>query len=159
MAINAKNQKNYYCKGDQTYHYKSELPESLRPFVDYVFSSGGIAGDDFKSFNTKLRNAVKKLLPQGFAIHKWIKGHYYSSAVIKTPGDRFIYISFSDVRYSPNEWFTSILYRTMAHEADWRGGPNHYTSLFSLKDDLYAMERREKIRAWSAAAAAGGCQA
>ena len=159
MAINSKNERTYYCRGDQTYHHKSDLPTTLRPFVDYVFSSGGIAGDDFKSFNTKFKNAVKKLLPDGFSIHTWSKGHYYCSAVIKTPGNRYIYLSIPDVRYSQNEWFSNILYRTMKHEKDWTGGHNCYTTLFTLAKDIQAMEDREKICAWRDVAVAGGGQA
>lgn len=126
----------YYCKGDRTYHHKSELPSSLRPFVDYQFSSGGVAGPDFLSFNTKFRNAIKKLLPAGYTLHSWSKGHYECSGVIKTPENKFIYISISDVRFWMNEWFTSVLIRTMEHDKDWRGGMNHYTSLFAFTKDV-----------------------
>ena len=135
--------KTYYCKGDTAYHYKSELPKNLQPFVDYQFSSGGIAGDDFKSFNTKLHNAVKKLLPAGYEIHKWYKNHYECSAVIKDVEGKFIYLHFSDVRFWLNKWFTDILYRTMAHEKDWRGGRNHSTTLFTLTQDLQNLRRNE----------------
>ena len=140
MAVNAKNVKTYYCKGDQTHHHKTDLPTSLRPFVDHIFSNGSYASDDFKSFNTKYKNYINKILPNGFSIYQWIKGHYYISAVLKTPTDRFIYISISDVRYSPNEWFTNILYRTMENDRDFRGGMNHYTSLFTLARDLERLD-------------------
>lgn len=128
--------KPYWCKGDGAYHYKSELPSSLRPFVDYVFSSGGYTGDDFRSFNTKFKNAIKKLLPNEYEIHYWNKGHYYCSAVIKTTEGKFIYISIPDVRFFPNEWFTDILYRTMEHDKDWTGGLNHRTTLFTFTKDV-----------------------
>ena len=126
----------YYCKGDQTYHYKSELPRSLQPFVGYLFSSGSYIGDDFKSFNTKFRNSIKKLLPNGYKIHYWNRGHYYCSAVIKTPEEKFIYISIPDVRYWENEWFSDILCRTMKHDKDLTGGQNHRTTLFTFTKDI-----------------------
>ena len=126
----------FYCKGDRTYHYKSELPKPLQPFVSHLFSSGIDIGDDFKSFNTKYRNAIKKLLPNGYEIYEWHRGHYYCSAIISTPRKNFIYISISDVRHFPNEWFTDILYRTMEHDKDWSGGPNHYTTLFAFTKDI-----------------------
>ena len=128
--------KNYYCKGDTTYHYKSELPSSLRPFVDYRFSSGGYIGDDFKSFNTKYRNVIKKLLPNGYEIHSWNRGHYYCSAVIKDTENRFIYMSIGDVRYFAEEWVDEILIRTMEHDKDWHGGTNHRTDLFNFTKDI-----------------------
>lgn len=136
MAVNAKPEKTYYCRGDQTHHYKSDLPKTLRPFVDYVFSSGGIAGDDFSSFNTKFKNAIKALLPDGYNIHKWNKMHYCCSAVIQTPTGNYIYISISDVRFGQNEWFSNILYRTMNHEKDYSGGQNRFTTLFTLARDI-----------------------
>ena len=128
----------YYCM-DGKYHYKSELPSSLRPFVDYQFSSGPYTGDDFKSFNTKFRNAIKKKLPNGYEIHRWNRNHYECTAVIKTPEEKFIYVHISDVRFWPNEWFQKILYRTMEHDHDWHGGPNHYTSLFSFTEDIKSL--------------------
>ena len=126
----------FYSKSDQTYHYKSELPKTLQPFVNYIFSSGGYAGDDFKSFNTKYRNAIKKLLPHGYEIHSWNKGHYRCSAVIKDTNDRFIYMSIYDVRFFPNEWAEDILIRTMKHDKDWSGGINHRTDLINFTKDI-----------------------
>lgn len=133
--------KSFYCRGDGQQHYKSELPASLRPFLDYAFSSGGIAGDDFKSFNTKFRNAIKKALPDGYAIHDWHKNHYECSWVVKTPTNHFIYSSISDVRFFSNEWASNILIRTMEHDKDWRGGHNQYTSVFSYAKDIERIER------------------
>ena len=124
----------FYVHG--IYYHKSDIPQTLRLFVKYGFSSGGYIGDDFKSFNIKFKNVVKKLLPEGFEIHYWNRGHYYCSGVIKTPNDKFIYISIPDVRYFNDEWITNILYRTMEHDKDWTGGPNHCTSLFTFTKDI-----------------------
>ena len=135
--------KSYYCPGDLTYHYKSDLPKSLQPYVDYLFSSGGCIGDDFKSFNTKFKSAVKKQLPEGFEIHSWNRGHYYCSAVIKTPSNNFIFMSIGDVRWCINEWFENILYRTMKNETDWTGGNNHYASLFNLGEAIKKLEEKQ----------------
>ena len=125
----------YYCKGDGIYHYKIELPTSLRPFVDYTFSSGGITGDDYKSFQRKYKNYLEKILPEGYSICSWNKNHYQFSAVIEYNG-RYVYMSISDVRYWQNEWFTNILVRTMKHEKDWTGGTNTYASIFNLSNRI-----------------------
>ncbi len=130
----------FYCRGDGQYHYKNELPASLRSFWDYTFSSGVVAGDDFKSFNTKFKNAIKKALPAGYVIHDWHKNHYECSWVVKTPSNHFIYSSVSDVRFFPNEWATDILIRTMKHDKDWSGGHNQRTSIFSYAADLERIE-------------------
>ena len=126
----------FFCNGDSTYHYKSEIPKTLQPFWDYMFSSGGIAGKDFISFDTKYKNVIKKLLPEGYTIHKWMRNHYSSSWIIKTPDGRFIYCGYSDVRSWTNEWCTNILIRTMAHEKDWHGGMNQRTCLFTFSEDV-----------------------
>ena len=129
----------FYCRSDRKYHCKSEIPKTLRPFVNYMFSSGGAIGDDFKSFNTKFKNAIKKLLPNGYEIRAWTREHYYCSAMIETPEEKFIYLSISDVRYFPNDWFSDILIRTAEHDKDWRGGPNHYTNLFTFTKDIESL--------------------
>lgn len=130
-----------YSKG--VYYHKSDVPRNLREFVNYQFSSNIYIEDDFKCFNTKFKNAIKKLLPDGFVIHSWNRGHYYCSGVIKTPKDKFIYISIPDVRTWGNEWITNILYRTMKHDKDWRGGPNNYTSLFTFTKDIESLYKKE----------------
>jgi hypothetical protein len=101
-----------------------------------MFSSGSYIGDDFKSFNTKYRNAIKKLLPDGYEIHSWSRGHYECSAVIKGSNGRFIYMRIGDVRHFPNEWVDNILVRTMKHDKDWTGGANHYTDLINFAKDI-----------------------
>lgn len=140
----------YLCRGDQVFHYKSELPATLRPFVDYVFSSGGIAGDDFKSFNTKFKNHLNKILPEGFSVTVWNKMHYECSCIIQTPSGRYIYVSIPDVRYNPNEWFTNILYRTVSDGHGSRSGQNRFTDLFNLVKDIQKLEAREIERALAA---------
>lgn len=125
----------YYCKGDNTYHYKSEVPTTLRPFVDYHFSSGCVTGSDYTSFQMKYKNFLKKNLPAGYSIAKWNKNHYQFSCVIEKNG-KYVYLSISDVRYWQNEWFTNILVRTMKHDADWTGGHNQYASIFNLIDKV-----------------------
>ena len=125
------------------YYHKSDVPRNLREFVNYQFSSNVYIEDDFKSFNTKFKNAIKKLLPDEFELHYWIRGHYYCSGVIKTPKDKFIYISIPDVRFFAGEWITNILYRTMEHDKDWKGGPNNYTSLFTFTEDIKKLYKED----------------
>lgn len=126
----------FYCCGDRTYHYKSELPRSLQPFVNYVFSSGGFAGDDFNKFNNKFKKVIEKMLPDNYTLHSWNKNHYYCSAIIKDNKERFIYMSVPDVRFFPHDWIEDILIRTMSHDKDWRGGPNHRTDLINFSKDI-----------------------
>jgi hypothetical protein len=136
MEVIMINKTQFYSRSDGMYHYKSELPKTLQPFVNYVFSSGYYTGDDFQSFNTKYRNAIKKMLPDGYDIYTWHKNHYDCSAVIKDSEGRFIYMSISDVRYWSNGWIDDILIRTMKHDKDWHGGQNHSTDLFNFTKDI-----------------------
>jgi hypothetical protein len=127
-------QTNYYCS-DGKFHYKSEIPQTLKPFVDYRFSSGGVTGSDYKSFQRKYKNYLQKILPENAVIHSWHPNHYEVSAVLERNG-KYAYLHISDVRFWPNEWFTKILVRTMEHPKDWKGGMNQYASLFNLTDKL-----------------------
>jgi hypothetical protein len=129
------NQKSFYCKGDGMYHYKDEIPKNLRQYVDHTFSSGGVTGSDYKSFQTKYKNFLKKVLPEGYSIAKWCPNHYQFSCVIENDG-HYVYVSISDVRYWHNEWMTNILVRTMKHDSDWTGGRNQYASIFNLVDKV-----------------------
>lgn len=119
----------YFC-ADGKHHHKSELPANVRPLLGSAYYG------NYNSFNTKLKNAVRKLLPDGYSIYEWHKMYYESSCVVCDPWGRFIYLHFSDVRYWVDEWATNVLIRSMEHEKDWTGGPNHRTSLFSLTEDI-----------------------
>ena len=130
----------FYCECDGIYHHNDEIPSTLRPFINHVFSSGTSAGKDFQSFNTKFKNVIKKLLPPGYSIHSWNKGRYYCSAVIKTNNDSYIYMSIPDVRFDYSYgWIRDILYRTMKHDKDWTGGTNRRTSLFTFTRDIASL--------------------
>lgn len=126
---------NIFVKGSSTYYQKTDIPTSLRPFYGYIFSSGPVIDDDFKSFNTKFKNFIKKNLPTGYEIFSWNRGHYYCSGVIKTINNNYIYISIGDVRWH-SDWLDNILIREMEHPKDWTGKTNNYTSLFTFKEDI-----------------------
>ena len=61
-----------------------------------------------------------------------IKNHYCFSVFIRNQAGNHLYLSISDVRFWKNEWFNRILIRTAAHEKDYYGGGNNYTSLPDL---------------------------
>ena len=43
-----------------------------------------------------------------------------------TDTGKFVYVLIPDVRFWPDEWIKSVLYRTMKHEKDWVGGQNNH---------------------------------
>ena len=115
---------------------KEDLPNTLKPYWDYEFSSGGTTGQDYKTFQAKYRNWLRKEL-HGYKVTLY-PNHYEFSAVIERPENvgrpaRYVYLSISDVRFFPRQWATSILVRTMAHAKDWTGGRNNYCDLAGVR--------------------------
>lgn len=109
------------------------IPKTLKPFYDYNFDW---QPKDFNNFAAKFKRIIEKELPEGYSLHSFNKGYFYVSGVIKSPGEKFIYFSISDVRFFGNKWATDILYRTMAHDKDWTEGQNHYTSIADFKENI-----------------------
>ena len=110
---------------------------SLKKYLGYRFSSGGVIGDDFKSFSTKLRNYIKKVCDEhNLEFISFNRGHYECSGFLKSKNGQFVYWHISDVRHFQDEWYNSVLYRLATHEKDYRGAQNHYASLFSLGDAI-----------------------
>ena len=115
---------------------KEDLPKTLQPYWDHEFSSGPTTGSDYKAFQTKYRNWLKKELT-GYTV-TLNPNHYEFSAVIEKPARggepaKYVYLSISDVRFVPRQWATRILVRTMAHPTDWTGGLNNYCDLAGVR--------------------------
>lgn len=111
---------------------KEDIPEPLRGWFGYEFSSGPFTGGDYRKFETAYARWLRKALPKyKVDVHR---NHYEFSAVITRKGghagpDRHVYLSISDVRHFPGAWHSSVLMRTMAHAEDWVGGRNRYCSI------------------------------
>jgi len=107
--------------------------KDLEKYLDYQFSSGPYTGDDYKQFQSKYINYLRTLCKEnGWELVHIGRNHYEFSAFIKRD-DRYIYLSISDVRFFPNNWYNHILIRTAVDERDYHGGYNNYTSLPNLK--------------------------
>lgn len=107
--------------------------KDLEKYLDYEFSSGPYTGDDYKQFQNKYINYLRTLCKQNsWELVNLGRNHYQFSAFIKRD-DRYIYLSISDVRFFPNNWYNHILIRTAVDERDYHGGYNNYTSLPNLK--------------------------
>lgn len=62
----------------------------------------------------------------GYELHEFLGNHYCFSAVLRSAKTgNFAYVSVGDVRGNAR-WSQNVLYRTMEHERDFRGGPNHF---------------------------------
>jgi hypothetical protein len=107
--------------------------KDLEKYLDYEFSSGPYTRDDYKQFQNKYINYLRTLCKEnGWELVNLGRNHYQFSAFIKRD-DRYIYLSISDVRFFPNDWYNHILIRTAIDERDYHGGYNNYTSLPNLK--------------------------
>lgn len=102
----------------------------INEWKNHEFSTGGIAGEDYKKFQRQMKTDLKKqAVKEGFELHSFDPGHYEFSAVLsKQIGneERFIYVSISDVRFFKNHWADHVLVRTMKHDHDWTGGRNTF---------------------------------
>lgn len=117
----------------------SKVEKLIKKYYNHTFDDMGCyTSDDYKSFERKYRNVLKEIGEEiGLDLHNFNGNHYEFSAVMKSKTDeKYYYISISDTRYWENEWCDSILYRTMEHDKDYRGGSNHYSNLRNLGENL-----------------------
>ncbi len=106
----------------------------LKKYLTHEFSSGCYTGDDYKSFQTKYINYLKTVCKNnGWQLVNVGRNHYCFSAFIVSSKNKYVYISISDVRFFPNEWYKHILIRTTKNEQDYHGGFNNYTTLENLE--------------------------
>lgn len=116
--------------------------QDLEKYLDYEFSTGCYTGEDYKTFERKYINYLKSLCKDNGWELAWAHKNHYSFTACFKENQKHIYFSISDVRFWQNEWYNHILYRTMEHEKDYHGGPNHYTSLPELVNDYKLMFKR-----------------
>lgn len=105
----------------------------LKKYLGYEFSTGSYTGEDYKTFQTKYINYLKAMCKENhWQLVNLCRNHYCFSAFVKSYEKKCVYISISDVRYFPDDWYNRILIRTAKNESDYRGGFNHYTTLDRL---------------------------
>ena len=114
--------------------YEEEVPDTLNKYRNWEFSSGGIAGEDFRVFAKLFKKYVKSSLPAGATL-RFNLNHYCLSGFIGRES-KFIYFSISDVRHFPGDWHNKILIRTAKSEQDFTGGSNCYTSLEDFAENV-----------------------
>lgn len=108
----------------------------LKKYLNYQFSSGGVTGSDYKSFQTKYLNYLRSICnEEGWELKKTSKMHYEFSCFIKNR-DKYVYLSIPDVRYWNNQWYDNILIRTAKDEKDYHGGVNRRGCLETIADDI-----------------------
>ena len=105
----------------------------LKKYLGYEFSTGSYTGDDYKSFQTKYINYLKAMCKENnWQLVNVCRNHYCFSAFIKSHENKCVYISMSDVRYFPGDWYNRILICIYKYYSYYVGGFNHYTTLDRL---------------------------
>lgn len=101
------------------------LKRNMKKWQNHKFSSGTINGDDFIEFLKDSKSDLKAMCKEHeLKVYAFNKNHYCFSAVL-TDGEKFVYISQSDVRWSDPD---RILIRSMKGPRDYTGGMNQYCS-------------------------------
>ena len=120
------------------------MASTMEKWINHTFSSGSETGQDYDAFQRAARADLRKQAKAaGYALHKFHPNHYDFSAVLRDEiTGEFVYIAISDVRYRRNEWYTRVLYRTMAHDKDWTGGTNQYCRWSEITQALGRMRTR-----------------
>ena len=115
----------------------SKNKTGIEKWLDYEFESSSMTTPEFATFAREYKKELTKQLPDNCEIVAWSRGHFYISCFIKNnTSGRFAYLSTSDVRHFPNEWYNNILIRTAKHEKDYTGGSNDWSDWKNLKRNL-----------------------
>lgn len=95
-------------------------------WFDYGFDGGCTTTKEYEQFQKDCKSDLKKMASDnGMELYDFNKNHFCFSAVL-TDGEKFVYVSVSDVRHFGWNSDTRILVRTMRHAKDWSGGMNQY---------------------------------
>ena len=108
----------------------------IKKWQGTVFDSSTGPTEQFLRFARAFRSALRRTVPPDWEIAGFSRGHFELSGFLRhKPSDQWVYWHISDVRAFPDEWVHHVLIRTAAHDKDYMGGLNHFTSLDRLIPD------------------------
>ena len=124
----------------------SPLQKFIKDYNGYAIEDCcTVTGNDFKSYCTKLRNALRKEAKEiGFDDVTLKPGHYDMHGFFNK-GDKYVYWSFSVMRGDMPTYLDKsgcgqgFLYRTAESDKDFRGGHNNFTDLANLVTSAYSL--------------------
>ena len=116
--------------------------QDLQKYLNYEFSTGCYTGEDYKTFERKYISYLKSLCKENGWKFVWDQKNHYEFTACFSFNGKYVYFSIPDVRYSKNQWYYHILYRSMKHEKDYTGGCNCYTDLPNLSKAIKLLFRR-----------------
>lgn len=108
----------------------------LKEYIGYEFSTGCYTGQDYKRFQTKYINYLRRFCKDNnWELCKVMRNHYCFSCFIKN-NDKYVYLSISDVRHYEPDWFNHVLIRRADSDKDYHGHCNNYCSLPDLQENI-----------------------
>ena len=121
------------------------MANTIEKWLNHEFSSGTVAGDDYKKFQRAAKADLKKKAESvGYTLHSFRPGHYEFSAVLcDTETEKFIYVAIRDVRYYGNKWYNEVLYRTMENDKD-----NRTIIIYPYRFQEREKKFRQKLLSW-----------
>lgn len=119
----------------QKQYEASKNKTGIEKWLNHRFESSSALTPEFSNFAKDFKKELKRQLPDECEIVAWSRGHFYVSCFIKNKEtSKFAYLSHSDVRFFPDEWYNNILIRTAKHEKDYTGGSNCNCKFPELKE-------------------------
>ena len=102
--------------------------------------------EEAKSFVRQFKNFLKRNFPDA-TLDGFTAGHYFTSGFL-TQNGVCVYISYDIPRYNtPLDFCESgarfgVLYRLAKNTKDYTGGPNNFSSMFELVENLQAFIKK-----------------
>jgi hypothetical protein len=98
----------------------------MKKWLNHSFTSSSIRTPEFISFEKDFVKELKKQLNDEFEMHGFRNGHFYISGfLVNRNTNKVVYISISDVRFFPDEWYNNVLIRKAKDIKDYTGGSNN----------------------------------
>ena len=98
--------------------------ENISSWVGHQFESSSSLTPEFAAFSSCFHKFLNTIAGKTYTL-RYSRNHFEASAFFKNiKTGRCVYVSISDVRFFPDEWYNNILVRTAKGEDDFTGGIN-----------------------------------
>lgn len=112
------------------------IEDLINDYKGHVFIGGGKSGADYKDFEKRYEDVLKKIASNINAkIIKFTSNHYCFSVFFERD-KKLAYLFVSGMKHSSGEWYNNLLVRTVEHEKDYKGNFTQYTTLENLEYKL-----------------------
>lgn len=99
---------------------------------------GSVLSKEYKVFQRNQKSVIEGICDEiGANLVRCTNGHYFESYSIEKDG-KYVYILEENLNRCNKslDLFNAYIIRTQINPNDTTGGPNHYSSLFALKESL-----------------------